>query len=83
MCKLIGFSGSRDVFFFVESKFNSERQTMFCGRILPSLYTFLVEIFAKAECYLPSNLLARSATYRTSATIDLSKMMRSIIPSIP
>ena len=71
-------------FFFVESKFNSEMQAMFCGRILPSLYTFLVvEIFAKAECYSPSNLLVRSATYRTSATIDLSKMIRSIIPSIP
>ena len=34
---IIGFSGTRDVF-FVASKFNSEMQAMFCGRILPSLY---------------------------------------------
>ena len=25
---------------FVASKFNSEMQAMFCGRILPSLYSF-------------------------------------------
>ena len=37
---IIGFSGTRDVFFFVASKFNSEMQAMFCGRILPSLYSF-------------------------------------------
>ena len=73
MCKLIGFSGLRDVFFFVASKFNSEMQAMFCGRILPSLYSFLVvAIFAKTECYSPSNLLVRSAMCRTSATYQLS-----------
>ena len=41
MCILIiGFPGWRDVFFFFASKFNSEMQAMFCGRILPSLYSF-------------------------------------------
>ena len=59
--------------FFVASKFNSEMQAMFCGRILPSLYSFLVvAIFAKTECYSPSNLLVRSAMCRTSATYQLS-----------
>ena len=37
---VIGCSGSRDVFLFVASKFNSEMQAMFCIRILPSLYSF-------------------------------------------
>ena len=55
--------------FFVASKFNSEMQAMFCGRILPSLCSFfVVVIFAKTECYSPSNLLVRSAMYCTSAT---------------
>ena len=63
MCKLIGFLGSRDVF-FVTSKFNNEMQAMFCGRILPSLYSFSCgSDFAKTEYYSPSNLLVRSATY--------------------
>ena len=32
----------------------------------------VVAIFAKTECYSPSNLLVRSATYRTSAMYQLS-----------
>ena len=39
MCKLIGFSG---IFFFVASKFNSEKQAMFCGRILASKHSMII-----------------------------------------
>ena len=56
--------------FFVASKLNSEMQAMFCGRILPSLYVFLVvAIFAKPECYSSSNLLVCSVkTYKHHAS---------------
>ena len=41
MCILIELLDFREqvmCFFFVASKFNSEMQAMFCGRIIPSLY---------------------------------------------
>ena len=42
MCILIGLLDFREhvMCFFVASKFNSEMQAMFCGRIIPSLYSF-------------------------------------------
>ena len=42
MCILIGLLDFREhvMCFLVASKFNSEMQSMFCGRILPSLYSF-------------------------------------------
>ena len=73
MCKLIGF------------KFNSKMQAMFCGRILPSLYTvvfLVVTSFAKTECYSPSNLLVRSVTYRTSAMYQLSTCQKLYVASL-
>ena len=78
MCKLIGFSCS-----FVASKFNSKMQAIFCGRIFPSLYSFFVVMSsAKTECYSPSNLLVRSATYRTSATYQLSTCRKWYVASL-
>ena len=73
VCKLIGFSGSRDVFFLLRANSTVGCRQCFVAEFFQVYIVFLVVvILAKTECYSPSNLLVRSATYRTSATYQFS-----------
>ena len=67
------FSGSRDVFFSSRANSTARCRRCFVAEFFHVYIVFLVvAIFAKTECYSPANLLVRSATYRTSATYQLS-----------
>ena len=69
---IIGFSGTRDVFFLSRAN-STARCRVFLAEFFQVYIVFLVvAIFAKTECYSPSNLLVRSAMCRTSATYQLS-----------
>ena len=70
---IIGFSGTCDVFFLLRANSTARWRRFFVAEFFQVYKIFLVvAIFAKTECYLPSNLLVRSAMCRTSATYQLS-----------
>ena len=73
ICKLIGFSGSRDVFFLSRANSTARCRRCFVAELFQVCIVFLVvAIFAKTECYSPSNLQVRSAMCLTSAMYQLS-----------
>ena len=62
MCILIGYSGTHDS--------TARCRRCFVAEFFQVYIVFLVvAIFAKTECYSPSNLLVRSAMCRTSAVV--------------
>ena len=67
--------------FFVANKLNSKMQAIFFLAEFFQVYivSLVVTIFAKTNCYWPSNLLVRSVTYQLSIS---HKMMLGVIPSI-
>ena len=70
---IIGFSGTRDVFFCREQIQQRDSGDVLWQNSSKFFFVFLVvAIFAKTECYSPSNLLVRSAMCRISATYQLS-----------
>ena len=72
--------------FFVASKFNSEMQAMFCGRILPSLYSFPCgSDFCQNRVLFALKFTSplRDVSHLWDVSIiDLSKMILGLIPSI-
>ena len=86
MCILIGLLDFREhmMCFFFWSRANSTARCRRCfvAEFFHVYIVFLViAIFAKTECYSPSNLLVRSATYRTSATYQLSTCRKWYVAS--
>ena len=73
LCELIGFSESRDVFCLSQANSTARCRQCFVAEFFQVYIVFLVvAIFAKTECYSPSNLLVCSAMCRTSVTYQLS-----------
>ena len=70
---IIGFSGTRDVFFLLRANSTVRCRRCFVAEFFQVYIVFLVvAIFAKTECYSPSNLQVRSAMCRNSATYQFS-----------
>ena len=70
---IIGFSGTRDVFFCCEQIQQWDAGDVLWQNSSKSIwFLFPLAIFAKTECYSPSNLLVRSAMCRASVTYQLS-----------